>query len=142
MPDADDVQRLRDAAAGAVKLAHGDVKRLLDAALPKPTPEQLKTELPDLLLAISDRYGDMLATAAAEWYDEVRDAPGSYSATLGARVQGDMVNGTVKYAMKYVYDGDMEATKGILASAMQRWVQYAGRATVARNVQLDPSKPR
>lgn len=142
MPDADDVQRLRDAASGAVKLAQSDLTRLLDAALLKLTPEQLKVELPDLLLAISDRYGDMLATAAAEWYDEVRDAPGSYSATLGSRVREDMVNGTVKYAMKYVYDGEMEATKAILSAAMQRWVQYSGRSTIARNVKLDPAKPR
>lgn len=140
MVESADVNRYRAAASEASRRATTELTNLLDRVRDAPA-EQIKPVLLDALPGLVDRHGDVLATAAAEWYEQIREAPGAYTATLGPRVQADAVAGTVRYAMKYVYDGDLPAAGGILAGAMHRWVLNCGRGTILANVKSDPSKP-
>lgn len=141
MVDRDDVERYRDGAGWFSNEARKDLDRVLDL-VQTLEPHEIRRELLAMLPDIADYYGDALAATAAEWYEDIRDAAGDYRAVLGDQVKQDMIDGTVRYAMRYVYEGEFESARHILAGAMQRWVQYAGRSTIARNVQLDPSKPR
>lgn len=136
-----DVGRYARAANTISSEAVNDLNRVLDLVADLPVEDaiaELQAILPDLV----DYHGETLAAVAAEWYEQLRDAEGLYTATLADCYPAEQVQGTVKYAGKFLAAGDQAAARELLAGAMQRWVMYSGRETVARNVRLDPSKPR
>lgn len=107
-------------------------------------PEAVRDALLEFVPALTREYGDVAATAAAEWYEELRS--GVTSRTFNARL-ADLrpdaaVEASVRYAAGHLFEDDPAGTLAILSGSVQRFVTYGSRATVARNVQLDPMKPR
>lgn len=136
-----DVDRYARAANDIANEAVKDLDQVLDLVADLPLEEaiaELQAILPDLV----DYHGETLAAVAAEWYEQLRDAEGLFTATLADSYSAEQIQGTVKYAGKFLAAGDQAAARQLLAGAMQRWIMYSGRETVARNVRLDPSKPR
>lgn len=136
-----DVDRYARAANAISDEAVKDLNRVLDLVAKLP-PEEAITELQAILPDLVDYHGETLAAVAAEWYEQLRDAEGLFTATLADTYPAEQIQGTVKYAGKFIAEGNHEAARQLLAGAMQRWIMYSGRETVARNVRLDPSKPR
>lgn len=136
-----DLNRYQEAVDEVVALANADLDDVLRAVLNLP-PAQARDELLAVLPTLTDRHGDLVAVAAAEWYEEVRDARGAYTATVGATADRSAVEGTVRYAARFLFDEDPAAAAAVLRGSVHRYVSYAGRDTVARNVRLDPAKPR
>ena len=102
----------------------------------------------DLLLdeipALVRKYGNIAATAAAEWYERTRatQVNGAYAPLTADPFPDAAIQATVRYKAGDLFTGNSADMAAFLQGALNRWVQYSGRETVARNVRYDPSKPR
>jgi hypothetical protein len=138
--DRADVNRLSAAQKRLVSLAKADLTALfgtLDLSNPAVARDALLEAVPLLVR----EYGDLAATAAAEWFEQVRPYAGFNAQTVEA-VSTDQVQGAVRYAAGNLWSDEPQLTLAELTGAIQRFVMYSGRQTVARNAQHDPSKPR
>lgn len=110
------------------------------ATLDLTRPEAVRDALLEIVPSLAREYGSLAATAAAEWYESVR--PGAFNARTASPVPDSQVAGTVRYQAGHLFGDDPGATLIALQGSLQRFISYGARATVARNVQLDPLKPR
>lgn len=131
-----DMDRLQSANDRLVAMALRDMKALLEVISPS-TPGELRDALLELAPALVREYGDVAAAASAEWFEEVRPM-GGFSAVAAAGTDPEAVAGSVKALFKEDPAQVVEALSG----AIQRHILYSSRATIARNVELDPAKPR
>lgn len=126
-----------------VELAKQDLQdfwNLLDTS----SPELIRDELLGFVPALVQQYGDVAAAAAADWYEGLRAAAigGSYQALTGGTAPVDQVEGSIRYAVGSAFTGSPDDALALINGAVQRFVQYSGRETVARNVAVDKSRPR
>ena len=102
--------------------------------------------LMELITGIVQTYGDIAATAAAQWYEQARldDIGETYDALTFGSFNPDKAFGAPNVVKQFAqYNPDnMAQTMQFLQGAIQRWVTYYGRETIARNCQHDPKKPR
>lgn len=142
MTDRADLNRFQSAIDEAVSFAQSDLSEVMSAILSLP-PEQARDELLAVLPGFTEVYGDQVATAAAEWYEDVRrDAiGGSYRARLGPTAPIAQVEGSIRYASGNLFTDDPLQAGAVLNGAVQRYVSYAGRSTIALNASRDPRKP-
>lgn len=135
-----DLNRLSDAGRAAVRMAQDDLLAFL-AGVDLENVEALRDALHTVVPALVREYGDVAATAAAEWYEEIRSAQigGSFAAQLADPFPEAGVHGGVGYALAASAPSDIPQR---LLGSLQRYVLYSQRSTVARNAQHDPSRPR
>lgn len=126
-----------------VSLARADLEGFF-VGLDISNSEAVRDALLEFVPALAREYGDVAATVAAEWYEELRTSAvgGSFNARLAPLKPDAAVEASVRYAAGHLFDGDPADTLAVLSGSLQRFVTYGSRATVARNVQLDPRKPR
>lgn len=137
-----DVELLRDAGRGVTQLAQGDLRSFW-LSLDLTKPESARDELLEFVPALVREYGDVAATVAAEWYEQVRlEQVGAYNATTVNVTNRAQVQGSVRYAAGQLFTDDPGKMLALVAGGVQRYVLASQRGTVARNVQQDPSKPR
>lgn len=138
-----DVELLRSANTRLVDLARADLRRAF-GSLDLSRPQRVRDELLEVVPALVREYGDVAATVAAEWYEEVRagQVGGTYAARLGESIPDAAPEASVRYAAGHLFTDVPEQALAVLTGSLQRHVLYSGRDTVARNVQLDPAKPR
>lgn len=134
-----DVDRLSASQRAVVELAVADLRELL-GWMDFSSPAQVRDVVLDILPGLVAQYGDLAASAAAEWYETLR--PGAFTATTVAGPPAEQVQGVVRFAAGHLFDGDPAAFSTLITGAVQRLVAYSGRETIARNVQLDPLRPR
>lgn len=141
-----DVRRINAANRQIVDLAQQDLRRLwatLDTGNAMAVREALEDLLPDLVLA----YGELSATVAADWYDEMRaqaGAPGRYTALLAPPFAAEAVRANARWAIGPLFsaDPDPDAALGRLESESDRMVLQPGRDTRTLSAKRDPAKPR
>ena len=140
MPSRRDLDRLNAAQRQLVALARADMQTLF-ATLDPSRPEAFRDALLEIVPTLVREYGNLAAVAAAEWYEEV--SPRAFLArTADSTFPTVGVEQGVRYHAGALFsDSPADALAG-LSGALQRYITYSGRATVARNVQLDPSRPR
>lgn len=126
-----------------VDFARQDLQAFWDL-LDLSNPENVRNELLDFVPALVQQYGDVAATAAAEWYEELRRAAigGSYQAVTAGTADPEAIAGSVRYAAGSLFSDSPQDALALINGAVQRLVQYSGRETVTRNVATDRSKPR
>lgn len=139
MTSREDLRRYQASVDEAVGLARTDVADVLASLLGR-APEVARDELLAYLPELMDVYGDVVAAAAADWYEDVMG--GTYRAVAGATAPASEVQAGVRAAAAGLFAADPAATARALSGAVQLWVSYAGRDTIARNVRMDPRKPR
>lgn len=124
-------------------MARADLEEVF-ASLALANPEAVRDALVEVVPVLVREYGDLSAVVAAEWYEEVRarEVGGRYAARLGALTADEAVVGGVRYAAGHLWSDDPHRTLAVLAGAVDRYVRYGGRDTVARNVASDPRRPR
>lgn len=107
-------------------------------------PSEMRDALLELVPSLVREYGDVAATAAAEWYEDLRSAavPGVYTAALANPVPDEAVVGSVRWAAGELFGDNPEQVLALLGGAVQRHINYMGRETVRRNVSQDRSQPR
>lgn len=140
-----DVERLRSANARVTELAKQRITELFaDIDFNAASPELVRDALLEVVPALVAEYGDMAATAAADWYEEARakQVAGVYRATLAERLPEEQIAQSVRWAVGPLWDGNVELVASGLLGAVQRYVSYSTRETVARNVAQDPARPR
>lgn len=104
-------------------------------------PELVRDALVEIVPLLTREYGELAATVAAEWFEEVH--PGAFLAqTASETFPGAAVTKNVRYHAGALFTDDPYAALAGISGALQRFILYSSRTTVARNVQLDPSKPR
>lgn len=139
MTDRSDLNRLNDAQRELVRLARNELAGFF-ATVDLSRPELVRDALLEIVPLLVREYGDVAATVAAEWYESVH--PDAFLARAAPGVDPGKVQGSVRYAAGGLFGEDPAQTLSILSGAMQRFILYSGRETVARNVQRDPSRPR
>ena len=113
------------------------------ASLDPARPDAVKLELFDVIPALVAQYGDIAATVAADWYDELRASEGvsgRFRAPLAELVPTDVVNGRLGYATRP--DGPLFADTLDTLAAFTSLItnQYAlqpGRETVMQAAHAD-----
>jgi len=134
------VSRLTAAQRELVRLAKAELAGFF-GSLDLSRPEAVRDSLLEIVPLLVREYGDLASVAAAEWYEQVRPAGGFNARTVNG-VTADQVAGSVRYQARSLFGDDPVQTLGLVQGAMQRFIAYSGRATVARNVALDPMKLR
>lgn len=129
--------------ARAVALARGELEAFF-LGLDLNRPELARDALLEFLPILAQEYGDVAATAAAEWYEAQRAAQigGSYAAVLGDGIEAAQAEGSVRYAAGHLFGDDPMQTLVLLSGSVQRFVLYGSRDTIARNAEHDPERPR
>lgn len=135
-----DLERLSRAGASAVRMAQDDLLAFM-ARLDLADRAAASAALHEFLPALISEYGDMAATAAAEWYEEIRAAQlgGAFTAQLGASAARDAIHSAVGYAAAATDPTDVPNR---LLSSVQRLVTYSQRTTVGHNSRMDRARPR
>ncbi|WIE65947.1 hypothetical protein DEI99_005255 [Curtobacterium sp. MCLR17_036] len=137
-----DVDTLRDAGQGVVTLARRDLQSFW-SSLDLTRPEAARDELLEFVPQLVREYGDVAATVAAEWYEQVRyEQAGAYNATTVNTTNVEQIRAGVRANAGQLFTDTPDVMLALLSGGVQRYVLASQRGTIARNVQLDPSKPR
>lgn len=133
-----DVDRLSRAQSRVVAEARAELNRFYGRLDPS-RPELMRDELLEFVPALVSEYGDLSATVAAEWYEDMRvrelGSPGAV--VLGEDPSPEAVRGNVRYAAGGLFVDGAVNTYERISGAVQRHVLYAGRDTIKRNAGLD-----
>lgn len=108
-------------------------------------PSEIRAEAATFLPLLAATYGEVSATAAADFYDASRadsDARGRYTATLPALQARTPVRRNVKWATDPLFGGDMESAVGRMLAVTDEAALQEGRNTIMHNAQRDPARPR
>lgn len=144
-----DVDKIKDAGNAAYWLARRDLEKLW-ATLPFDHPEACREILLQAVPGLVEKYGQMAAVAALEWYEQLRAVtPGlpAYRATLppAAGLPGEVVRASLgglwetdTTRRQVERDRVFNALNGIV----EKNVKQAARDTVTYNARRDPAKPR
>lgn len=101
-----------------------------------------------LLLAvptITNKYGNISALVASEYYDEIRSlakTPYPYTSTLAETVSIEQVESSVRYASRHLFNGNKQAAMDYLNGVIDKYVKQPARDTIALNSSRDPAKPK
>jgi hypothetical protein len=136
----DDLDRLNDAQRELVRMARNELAGFF-GSVDLSRPERVRDALLEIVPLLTREYGELAAVVAAEWYEQVH--PGAFLAQTAAETfPAEGVASNVRFHAGSLFTDDPYAALGGLSGAMQRFILYSGRTTVARNVARDPSKPR
>lgn len=151
MTDRDDVELLASTQARAAALAVEQVRKLMHRLEGQPAPV-VKAAVVDAVPALVAAFGDVAATAALQWYTATREkASPAKKWTPDQTSPGpepSEVDTGVRSAISPLWDEEATPQQrhsrvtDTLASRVSTWVKYAGRDTVARNINRDPARPR
>lgn len=140
MTSRDDLNRLSAAQRELVRMARNELAGFF-STVDLSRPELVRDALIEIVPLLTREYGELAAVAAAEWFEGVH--PGAFLAQTAADTfpaAGVVEN--VRFHAGALWTDDPYATLVGLSGALQRFILYSSRTTVARNVQLDPSRPR
>ena len=122
------------------------VERALDAFLASlnfDRPEQVQTALFEYVPVLVAEYGDMAATVAAEWFDELRAAEGvrgSFRAALAPLTPDVQVARRLGFATRVsgpLFTGDFETLTEFLKIMTNEYALQPGRETVMQSAHRD-----
>lgn len=140
MTSRSDLDRLTAAQRELVRMAQNELTGFF-ATVDLTRPENVRDALIEIVPLLTREYGELVATVAAEWFEEVH--PGAFLAqTASSTFPTAGIAENVRYHAGALWTDDPYAALGGISGALQRFILYSGRTTIARNVQLDPSKPR
>lgn len=122
------------------------------------TTQTILDDVTDMLTDLVGAWGDVAATTAADFFDEMRSRSGVsslFEALLADPAGRDQVAGTVRWALDpwaqaIVVDAerqlpdefDLDRMLGKLQGPLQRLIRQTGRATIDQSVSRDPARPR
>jgi hypothetical protein len=113
------------------------------ASLNPARPEAVKLDLFNFVPVLIAQYGDMAATVAADWYDEMRASegvPGSFRAPLADLVPDEQVNARIGYVTRPdgpLFSGDFETLKTFTTMIANEYALQPGRDTVMQAAHKD-----
>ena len=143
MTSRSDVNQLVSANRQITALANRELASFL-ASLGTDDPYLIRDALLRYMPDMVARFGDLSATVAAEWFEQVRakSVPGGFNARLGDGPPSAAVQESTRWAVGPLFEDDPDGMLARLSGSVQRYVADTSRGTIARNVSLDPRKPR
>lgn len=136
------LRQFEQANDGIAALVERDLVTFM-ASLNPDRPDAVKLDLFDYVPMLIAQYGDIAATVAADWYDELRAAegiPGQFSATLADLVPGEVVNGRLGFATRDagpLFAGDLTTLTSFVAMIANEYALQPGRDTVMQAAHKD-----
>ena len=133
----DEITRFSTGVDKATALAVRDLEKfwwLLDF----DTPAQAREAVLDFVPKLVSVYGDVAGAAALQWYEELR----AKASTISPGVPEEDIRSVVRAHAGAFWEGDPWGALEAVKKGVDTWVKYSGRDTIARNVKLDPAKPR
>ena len=127
---------------GIANLLDRDLMAFL-ASLNLDRPDAAKLDLFDYVPVLVSEYGDMAATVAADWYDELRASEGvrgSFRAPLAPLTPDEQVNARLGFATRLdgpLFTGQADILAGFLGSISNEYALQPGRETVAQAAHKD-----
>jgi hypothetical protein len=113
------------------------------ASLDPARPDVVRLELFEFIPVLVAQYGDIAATVAADWYDELRAAegvPGRFRAPLAGLVPDEIINSRLGYATRAagpLFTGDFDTLTAFLALMTNEYSLQPGRDTVTQAAHRD-----
>jgi len=120
---------------GIADLVDGELSDFL-GALDLGRPEAVQAALFEFVPALVSEYGDVAASVAADWYDELRASegvPGSFRAPLAPLVPAEQVNARLGFATRAsgpLWLGDSATLAGFIGMMANEYALQPGRDTV------------
>lgn len=106
-------------------------------------PELARDALLEFMPILTDQYGAVAATMAADWYEELRadsGASGRFRATTASGVPVGAVEAQVRFSAGHLWTPDPLAMLGSLLVAADKYVKQPGRDTIAANARREGVK--
>ena len=146
MATAADLARYADASRDVRRLAVVEAEDLW-ATLDFDDPVEVREALEDVLPDLMDVYGDLSATVAADYYDDIREQAEvrtSFSAILSAPVAAEAVRANARWAIGPLFSAepDPDQAFGRLAQEVDRMTLDPGNRTIGESTLRDPERPR
>ena len=146
MPSRADVETYAEANRGIRRLVLRDLQRFwarLDTFDATGTRDALLEVVPALVV----QYGEIAATVAADFYDDLRDKAGvrgRFSAVLDDGIDVEDLRGQIRWAIDPLFSGNPKPDEalGRLAGKVDEYTLQPGRDTIAASSAADPAKPR
>lgn len=142
------------AQANELRLGQVEIRRLVESRMneivdylagrPGLTPQQFRNSLITQTNLVVSQYGDVAASMAAEWYEDIRVSEGvrgSFRALpQPSPYDASAVDGMVRRAVGPMFDEvpDVAAVMRTVASKAGKYVLGASRETVRKNSFIDP----
>lgn len=127
---------------GIAALVERDLLAFL-ASLDPARPDAVKADLFEFIPVLIAQYGDIAATVAADWYDELRAAegvPGRFNAPLAPLVPDEVINGRLGYATRPdgpLFAGAFDTLTAFTAMIANEYALQPGRDTVMQAAHRD-----
>lgn len=134
-----DIEQFRAANSQLSQLVR-DALEAFFASLDLSRPEAARDALLEFVPVLTQQYGDVAATLAADWYDELRAASGAagrFRALTAAAVPSGAVEAKVRYLAGHLWTPTPEAMLGGLLTATDKYVKQPARNTVAANAKRE-----
>lgn len=139
-----DVSGLNKAHTKLFDLAFADFRKLVIPLAELPANQVREAMLAGFPVLV-ERYGDVAAAAAAEFYEEARAAAigGNYQALLSAVGDVEELRRLLLWGMQSLPEtGVTQSVSSKLGGILQQQVVNRSRDTILLNVKKDPEKPR
>jgi len=127
---------------GIAALVERDLAAFM-AAVDFARPDALKLDLFDFVPTLIAQYGDIAATVAADWYDELRASEGvrgRFRAPLAPLVPVEQVNARIGFAARAtgpLWAGDSDALASFVGMMANEYALQPGRDTVMQAAHKD-----
>lgn len=144
MTTQEDFDRLVESQSGVRRLLARDLMAWW-VSVEHLSPSEIQAEARTFLPLLAATYGEVSATAAADFCDASRAdsrARGQFSATMPAIVARNPVSRNVGWASAPLFSGDAEGAVGRMLAIADEAALQEGRNTIMHNAQRDPARPR
>ncbi len=121
--------------------------RLLWNSLDVSDAMNVRYALEELLPPLIAAYGEIAATVAADYYDELRIAagvPSRFSAVLAPSAPPEAVRTNARWAIGPLFSANPNTAQALarVEQEADRMVLQQGKQTISESVKRDPAKPR
>lgn len=147
-PSRDQISRLGEAQSNASQLAQRELGRVWAEVLEELPPERQRDALLELVPALIVKYSDLSSTAAAQWYQQVRDKwfDDDFQAQTPTRANDDLSK-LIRSKAGVLWDTDDQPADPMqmltfLNGVIDKGVKQGGRDAIRYNAKRDPRKPR
>lgn len=136
------VDALANGLSHLAALAKRDLREFF-AALAEMDVDAARAALLEYLPLLVERYGDMAAAYAADWYDAQRaDAPDGFRAQVYPGKPLAAVAARTDSASSHLLHDRPDLALAALLDALDRYVKQPARSTILENGLADPKRPR
>ena len=134
-----EIEPFRLATAELSSLVRGVLEEFF-LSLDLSKPEDARDALLEFVPILTDQYGAVAATLAAEFYDELRAASGAagqFAALAAASVPAGAVEANVRFLAGHLWTPNPAAMLGPLLTSADRYVKQPGRNTIRMNAKRE-----